>query len=84
MIDEKKFPNRDKIIKMLKKKGIETRNGFYSPCRMSLYKKYKTLHLKNSNFLSKNVICLPFFTSIKNKQIKYIYNQFIKLRKNYL
>ena len=84
VIDEKKFPNRDKIIKMLKKKGIETRNGFYSPCRMSLYKKYKTLHLKNSNFLSKNVICLPFFTSIKNKQIKYIFNQFIKLRKNYL
>jgi perosamine synthetase len=81
LIDEKKFPQRDKIIKILKKKGIETRNGFYSPCRLPLYKKYETNHLNNANNLSRNIICMPFFSSLKNKQIDYIYNQFIKLRK---
>ena len=81
LIDERKFPQRDKIIKILKQKGIETRNGFYSPCRLPLYKKYKTGHLSNANNLSRNIICMPFFASLENKQIDYIYNQFIKLRK---
>ncbi len=84
LIDERKFPQRDKIIKILKQKGIETRNGFYSPCRLPLYKKYKTGHLSNANNLSRNIICMPFFASLENKQIDYIYNQFIKLRKNNL
>ena len=81
LIDERKFPQRDKIIKILKQKGIETRNGFYSPCRLPLYKKYKTGHLSNANNLSRNIICMPFFASLENKQIDYIYNQFLKLRK---
>jgi len=81
LIDERKFPQRDKIIKILIQKGIETRNGFYSPCRLSLYNKFKTNHLSNANILSRNIICMPFFASLKNKQIDYIYNQFIKLRK---
>ena len=70
MINEKFFPKRDKLIKILYKKGIETRNGFYSPCRMKLYDKYKTSHLKNSNYLSRKIICLPFYTSLKNEQIR--------------
>ncbi|MDC3233251.1 DegT/DnrJ/EryC1/StrS family aminotransferase [Pelagibacteraceae bacterium] len=80
-INEKIFPKRDKIIDILQKKKIETRNAFYSPCRLPLYKKYKTSHLKNSNFLSRNVICMPFYASLKNNQIEHIYNQFIKLKK---
>ena len=80
VVDEKFFPKRDKLIKLLSKKGIETRNGFYSPCRMKLYNKYKTSHLKNSNFLSRKVICLPFYTSLKNSQVKFIYSQIKKLR----
>ena len=81
LIDEKKFNNRDKLIKLLKNKGIECRNGFYSPCRLPLFKSYRTAHLKNANNLSKNIICLPFFCGLKNKQIDYIYNQFVKLKK---
>ena len=63
------------------KKGIETRNGFYSPCRLPMYKDFKTSHLKNSNYLSKNIICLPFFTSLKEKEIKYIVKTFLNLKK---
>ena len=82
VINERFFPKRDSLIKILYKNGIETRNGFYSPCRMNLYKKFKTSHLKNSNYLSKKIICLPFYTSLKNSQIKIIYNAIKKLRKN--
>ena len=82
VIDENYFPKRDVLIKILYKNGIETRNGFYSPCRMKLYKKFKTSHLKNSNYLSKKIICLPFYTSLKNSQIKTIFNAIKKLRKN--
>ncbi len=80
VLDEKYFPKRDKLIKNLLKKGIETRNGFYSPCRMKLYNKYKTSHLKNSNYLSRKVICLPFYASLKNNQIKKIYNTIKRFR----
>ena len=80
VLNEKFFPKRDRLIKQLLKKGIETRNGFYSPCRMELYKKYKTSHLKNSNYLSRKVICLPFYASLKNNQIKKIFNIIKKFR----
>ena len=81
ILDPKIFLDRDKIIKKMSEKGIETRNGFYSPCRLPMYKKYKTSHLKNSNYLSKNVICLPFFTDLKNIQIDFIYKTLIKFKK---
>jgi perosamine synthetase len=81
LLDPKIFIERDKIIKKMSKKGIETRNGFYSPCRLPMYKKFKTSHLKNSNFLSKNVICLPFFTDLKNKQIDFIFKTLLKFKK---
>jgi len=48
---------------------------------LPIYKKYKTKHLKNSNILSKNVICLPFFTSLKEKEIKYIAKTLLQFKK---
>ena len=66
------FPDRDKIIQKMKIKGVETRNGFYSPTRLPIYKKFKTSHLKNSDKLSKNIICLPFFTSLKKREMDFI------------
>tara|TARA_Y100000590_G_scaffold470031_1_gene661495 strand:+ start:3941 stop:5041 length:1101 start_codon:yes stop_codon:yes gene_type:complete len=81
LLDPKIFINRDKIIQKMKEKGVETRNGFYSPCRLPLYHRYKTSHLKNSNNLSKNIICLPFFTSLKEKEMDYIAKTLLGLRK---
>ena len=82
ILDPKVFINRDLILKKMKIKGIETRNGFYSPCRLPLYKKYKTSHLKNSNKLSKNIICLPFYTALKKEEINFIYRSLLSLKKN--
>ena len=81
VLDPEVFIHRDKIIKKMKDQGIETRNGFYSPCRLPIYKKYKTSHLKNSNKLSKNIICLPFFTSLKEKEMDYIVKTLLRFKR---
>ena len=75
------FPKRDNLIKKMKTKGVETRNGFYSPGRLPIYNKFKTSHLKNSNKLSKNVICLPFFTSLKRKEISFVVKTLLSFKK---
>ena len=72
VLDPKAFTDRDKIIVKMKNKGIETRNGFYSPNRLPLYRKCDTSDLKHSNKLSKNIICLPFFSSLKEREMEYI------------
>ena len=81
VLDSKAFINRDKIIKIMKTKGIETRNGFYSPNHLSLYRGCDTSHLKYSKKLSKNIICLPFFTSLKEREMEYIANTLLNLKR---
>ena len=81
VLDPKAFTDRDKIIKIMKTKGIETRNGFYSPNRLSLYKGCNTSNLKCSDKLSKNIICLPFFPSLKEREMEYIAKTLISLKR---
>ena len=81
VLDPKAFTNRDKIIKIMKNKGIETRNGFYSPNRLLLYRGCDTSNLKYSEKLSKNIICLPLFTSLKEKEIEYIAKTLLDLKR---
>lgn len=61
----------DKLYNFLKLNNIETRKGFYSANRMPIYNANKNL-IKNSDFLSKNVICLPLYVGISNSEISYI------------
>ena len=81
VLDPKAFVNRDKIIKYMKTKNIETRNGFYSPNRLPLYRECDTSDLKYSNKLSKNIICLPFFTSLKEREMEYIAKTLLNLKR---
>jgi perosamine synthetase len=78
-LDNKKNINRDKIIEMMLKKKIETRNGFYSPNRLKIYNKYRSNDLKVSDTLSKYIICLPLHNSLSNKNVKYIAKNFLEL-----
>ena len=80
-LDKNIFGSRDLIIKKMLKKKIETRNGFYSTNRLKIFKKFHSKDLNNSDYLSRNVICLPLFNGIKNSQIKYIAKSLINLRK---
>ena len=74
----KKFKfSRDKIISKLKKVGIETRNGFYSPNNLKIFNKTKSLY--NSDYLSKHIICLPIHLNMNNLDVKRIVKEVIKL-----
>jgi len=67
-----------KISNNLTKIGVETRNGFYSANRLPIYKVSKS-RIGNSDFLSRNVICLPIFYDLKISDIKRICNCLNKL-----
>ncbi len=67
------------ILKKLKEKNIEIRKGFYSANRLSIYKNNSDRHLNNSNYLSRNVICLPLHLKLKKKDVKYICGEINKL-----
>ncbi len=74
----KKFTKkkRDILMKSLLKKGIETRNGFYSAQELKYFNKIK--NLPNSKRLSDRVINLPLFEQLTKKQINYIAKTFLK------
>ena len=82
VLDKKFYGSRDIVIKKMLKKKIETRNGFYSTNRLGIFKKFHSNDLKNSDYLSKQVICLPLFNGINNFQIKYIVKSLLSLRKS--
>ena len=65
--------NINRISYNLSKKGIETRNGFYSANRLKIYGILDS-KIPNSNFLSKGIICLPIFYDLKKKDIQKICN----------
>lgn len=67
------------ILKKLLRYNIEIRKGFYSANRLTMYKNNNLRNLKNSDYLSKNMICLPLHLKLKKKDIKYICTIFNKL-----
>ena len=69
VLSKRKFKNRDFIISDMYDKGIETRNGFFSPNKLLIYKKYHSKDLKNSDFLSKQVLCLPLHYNLRENDI---------------
>lgn len=70
--------DRDEIMARLAGVGIETRPGFYTFEQMKLYESH---FLENSDFLAKNIICLPFFTDLEEKEIQYITQEIAKLKR---
>lgn len=70
--------DRDEVMARLAEVGIETRPGFYTFEQMKLY---ESRFLENSDFLAKNIICLPFFTDLEEKEIQYITQEILKLKR---
>ena len=71
--------NRDRLIKSMLKRKIETRNGFYSPNYLDIYKKFKSKELKVGDKISKNIICLPIYNSLSDKDVRFIAKNFLDL-----
>ena len=78
-IKPKKKLNRDNLIKKLLKRKIETRNGFYSPNQLKIYKNFKSKEIKISDTISKNIICLPIYPGLKENEIRHISKNLIEL-----
>lgn len=63
---------RDKIMRELKKRNIETKIIYPYPIhQMQGYKKFfnKKKYLKNSEIKSKGIFCLPIYPELKNKEV---------------
>ena len=67
--------DRDKLMKNLLEKGIETRPIFYPLHKMKCYKNYKINLNYNNSYKSLRGISLPTFCDISKEQIKYICKQ---------
>jgi len=67
------------ILDKLLKYNIEIRKGFYSANRLKIYKNNNLKDLINSDYLSKNIICLPLHLRLRKKDVKYICTIFNKL-----
>lgn len=70
-INPEKFKiGRNEIIEELKKKGIETRPGFYPFHAMPIYN--SKIILPVADEISKRIISLPSFPTLKEEEIEYI------------
>ena len=76
IIDKSKTKKtRNELINFLKKKKIHTGVNYRSVTDMSLYKKkfgWNNRTCVNSNYVGKNIISLPLFPTLKNKEINYV------------
>ena len=63
----------------LEKKGIETRNGFYSPYELPIFSKKKGLPV--SLMLSRRIISLPLYEGLSELKVKYICSTLNKVSK---
>jgi len=76
LIDKNKFGlDRDQLSLGLEKENIMTRKYFYPPlhkqsCYPELQKEEKSL--PNSNFVSRNVLCLPMFADLPDNHVRKI------------
>ena len=63
---------RDKLMKFLLKKGIETRPVFYPIHKMKIYRTHKKNDMNNTEYISKNGISLPSYPQLEKKEILYV------------
>lgn len=76
-LDAGVFPQgRDAVIEQLKRKGIETRPGFVASSLLTIYKKHS---LPVCESLSRQVLSLPSYAGLKNRDIERICDTFKKI-----
>ena len=64
---------RDRVIRMLADRGVETRPYFYPPVHeQSYFRRYADRALPKTEDLSRRVITLPFYTSMTHAEMDYV------------
>ena len=85
LIKKKSGISRDKLVKMLLKRKIQTRNFFHPMHKQKIFKKMKVFSKKeklpNSEYLSKNGFYLPSGLGITNKEIDVVGNALLNILK---
>jgi perosamine synthetase len=77
-IGAKQFPQgRDTVIDQLKAKGIETRPGFVASSFLEIYESHS---LPVSEDISRNVLSLPTFPTLKSEDVAFICDELLNLR----
>lgn len=78
-IDNYDLKKRDKLIKELGKKGIETRPLFYPLSDMKIYSPYLFKEDTNSRYLSYSSLSLPTYPDLKKEEISHIIKTLVNL-----
>jgi perosamine synthetase len=78
-LDPESFPQgREEIMKSMHVLGIETRPGFFSSSILEIYHPHS---LPVCEYVSKNVISVPSYPTLKDNQIEYICEQLLKQKR---
>ena len=72
LISEKFVNCKNKFLKYLNQKGIETRPVFYPIHKMKIYRTHKKNDMNNTEYISKNGISLPSYPQLEKKEILYV------------
>lgn len=85
---DKSFPvSRDRLVGLLKNKGIETRNSFVPVNQQKVlidkYKSFRKTECPNANFVMENGLYLPSGNNITNQEIDYICKEIKKISEKY-
>ncbi len=61
-------PDRDALAEALTKAGIMTKKYFFPIHQMQYYQHLESTHLKNTNKIAQQVLCIPLFNTITAQQ----------------
>lgn len=74
---------RDDVIRHLASRGVETRAYFFPPVHeQEMFRKYADRPLPRTEALSRQVITLPFFTSITTEDMDYVVEQLVEAERS--
>ena len=80
-LDPAVYPQgRDAVLKEMADRGVECRNGFYSPSQMPLYAPYRC-DTPVSDRLARNVISLPTYIGLTGPEIERVVESLVGLAK---
>ncbi|KKP43500.1 MAG: hypothetical protein UR31_C0004G0006 [Parcubacteria group bacterium GW2011_GWA2_33_14] len=82
LIEKEYGVDRDRLMSLLEKQGIQTRPFFYPIHTMPAYQALHHYGLDVSEEISRKGISLPTFYDLSEDQVKYIAHQLVRLKKD--
>jgi dTDP-4-amino-4,6-dideoxygalactose transaminase len=81
-LPEPLYGKQTEVIESLGRRGIETRRYFYPPLHeQRLFQEYADRPLPRTEELSRRVLCLPFFTTMTDRQVETVVEAMAQVEK---